>query len=272
MPPRANWILKNSDPLDSFIANLRTQIVSFPSTAFRTEVFGSTVYPWLNSTFSDSELTLRMSAKGCFQFLKEKTMNYRENSLSESHSISSRESDFGVGVSLARVFSSDDFKRIAKTVELHERGKFLAAITDSISLRLGNTEYAKFIQFLAAENCMMAWEYSEKSSIEQVIEYCTNLGTESTLETLSQILKFLGYENSSLIRDKDCNTTKFLDNFVGSNDININFKNNQKSLVRKIYDKFSVRLPFRFQMYFGKFLLQLKIRLHNNHLWNFKWR
>ena len=272
VPPRANWVLKANGPLDYFIANLRTQIVSFPSTAFRTEAFGSTLYPWHNSSFSDSELTLQMCANGSFRFLKTKTMNYRENSLSESHSISSREADFGVGVSLARVLSSSEFQKIAKFVEISERENFLSAVRDSISLRLGDTEYSKFIQFLAAENCMIAWDYSESSSIEQVGEYFTNLGTGFTPQLLSRILEFLEINNGVISQNQSPKTVSFLDSFIGSNSVSVNLKNTKKTVFRKLYDRFLMKFSFETQMYIGKFLLQLKIRLSSNHPWNFKWR
>ncbi len=272
IPPRANWILNGNNPTDLFVANLRTQIVSFPSTAFRTDVFDSIIYPWHNSSFSDSEFTLKMCAKGTFEFLNTRTMNYRENSLSESHSISSRESNFGVGVSLARVFSSSEFRSIAKLVDAIDRDKFLKAVEDSISIRLGITEYSKFIRFLAAENCMIAWDYSEKASIEQVSEYFRNLGTAFTPKLLSRILEFLGTADNSDTHIQDPETSQFLDDFLGSINTNAHQKNIKKSLLRKVYDYLMINLPFKVQKNVGKVALKFKVKVTKNHPWNFKWR
>ncbi len=272
VPPRAHWILKENSPTDMFIANLRAQIVPFPSTAFKTKIFGATMLPWHNSSFSDSELTLQMCAKGNFEFLKARTMNYKENSLSESHSISSRESNFGVGVSLARVFSSSEFKVIAKLVQPNDRNKFLEAVRDSISARLGETEYSKFIQFLAAENCMIAWDYSESTSVAQVSEYFDSLGTTFTPQLLSKILEFLGVDYYSEEQTKNLETDIFLDNFLGSTNTSVHKKNINKSLPRKIYDVSMVKAPFRVQKVFGIFILRIKMKFHKKHPWNFKWR
>ncbi len=272
VPPRAHWMLKGNSPADLFIANLRAQIVPFPSTAFKTQIFGSTMFPWHNSSFSDSELTLQMCAKGTFEFLNAKTMNYKENSMSESHSISSRESNFGVGVSLARVFSSSEFKVIAKLVEPNDREKFLEAVRNSIGARLGETEYSKFIKFLAAENCMIAWDYSESTSIEQVSEYFGDLGTTFTPQLLSRILEFLGAYDYSENHTKNPETHIFLDNFLGSINTNVHQKNIEKRLFRKLYDASMVGAPFGIQKFFGIFILQIKMKFSKKHPWNFKWQ
>ena len=271
IPPRASWILRGSSPVDLFIANLRTQVIPFPSTAFKTNVFRSMINSW-HTTFADSELTLQICGKGTFHFLDKSTMNYRENPMSESHSIPSNEAIFGIGVSLARIFSSSEFKKIASIVEKKDRNLFLKAINNSTSLRLGNTEYCKFIQFLAAENCMIAWNYSDNNSIEQVADYFSNMKAEFSPELLGRILEFLETTNDSVPQVNNPNTSLFLNNFLGFNEIDIQNTSNKKSLARVIYNRFMTKMPFSFQKYVGKFLLQAKVKFSKNHPWDFEWR
>jgi hypothetical protein len=119
-PPRSSWLLNKPDSVSSFIANLKVQTVPFPATAFRTTVYQECVSPWHNTAFSDTESTLAMLEFGDFMFSKTNTMNYRENEMSESHSINNHESLLETGASLARIFSSSAFTKIVKMVELAE--------------------------------------------------------------------------------------------------------------------------------------------------------
>ena len=85
---------------------------------------------------------------------------------------------------------------------------------------------------------MIAWDYSESSSIEQVGEYFTNLGTEFTPQLLSRILEFLEINNGVISQNQSPKTVSFLDSFIGSNSVSVNLKNTKKTVFRKLYDRF----------------------------------
>ena len=274
-PLRANWFLPTKDPITAFLANIRTHTVPAPATAFRSRIYESCISPWHSNSFPDTETALLMCAYGDFQFIKKKTMNYRENEMSESHTIDNHESLFGAGVSLARVFSSNEFKSLLMKIDMAQRSQFLKSLEDSINARLGTTEFAKFISYIAAENCMIAWEYSNNSSIEIVQKYQKQVGANATTALLDRILEFNdGLKPSMQETDSIGRSTSkdFLVQFLGASNSNINRKNLEKSFLRTIYDSITSLLPFTLQKIIGKTLLRLKIFINPNHGWNFKWR
>ena len=272
MKPRANWLLKDFDKIDLFIANLRTQVIPFPATAFRRDVFKDAITPWHSTAFSDTETTMLMCSKGKFEFSNKMTMRYRENEMSESHSINNHESLFGIGASLTRVFSSDAFVNIAKNIEEDERKVFLEALNNSIQIRLGPSEYSKFIQLLMAESCMVAWGYEETNSLLQVKSYFKDIGSTFSPELFSNILDFLGEEQNLQNDSKNTTTIQFLNEFLGGSDSSVNSKNQQLSLAHNFYNKIMKHLPYALQKKTGQFLLKLKIKPNPEHPWNFKWK
>ena len=270
--PRANWLLKDYDKIDLFIANLRSQVIPFPATAFKRDIFNNYISPWHSTAFSDTESTMLMSSRGTFIFSNKMTMRYRENEMSESHSMNDHESLFGMGVSLARVFSSDAFASIAKSVDATERKFFLKTLNESINIRLGPSEYSRFIQLLMAESCMVAWGYTETDSIFQVKSYFRDVGSTFTPELLTSILDFLGAEQNLNGDPKNAMTVEFLDKFFGSSDFSVNLKNQNSPLTRKVYYSIMDCLPNTLQKMTAQVLLKLRIKLNPKHPWNFKWR
>jgi glycosyltransferase involved in cell wall biosynthesis len=270
--PRANWLLNDYNRTDFFIANSRSQILPFPATAFKRDAFQDFIAPWHSTTFFDTEATLLMCSQGKFEFSKEMTMRYRENEMSESHSLNSHESVFGMGVSLARIFSSDVFVKIARGLEENERKNFLKTLNESIEIRLGPSEYSKFVQLLLAESCMVAWGYKDTDSIAQVKSYYKDVGSTFTPELLSNILKFLGQIDDSSDDLKTKSTVHFLNEFLGSSNISVNYKNINSSPIRKIYDVIMKCMPYQLQKNLGKVLLKLRVCANPKHPWNFKWK
>jgi glycosyltransferase involved in cell wall biosynthesis len=271
VPPRSSWLLEKPDFISSLIANLHAQTVPFPATAFKTIVYRECISPWHSTAFSDTESTLAMLQFGDFIFSKKNTMNYRENEMSESHSINSHESLLATGASLARIFSSSAFANMVKMVEPSDRVSFRKALNKSIEIRLGVSEFSNFVKYLAVENCMIAWDYSETSSIEQVRTYFDESGSVFTPQLLERILHFLD-EKPKELADRSSLTNSFLSSFLESTDLNVNLKNQNLSLFRRLYNSLFKFLPFKMQKIVGTFALKLKIRVTKNHPWNFKWR
>jgi glycosyltransferase involved in cell wall biosynthesis len=271
VPARSSWLLKKPDLHAAFIANLRVQTIPYPATAFRTSIFRECVSPWHSTAFSDTESTLAMLEFGNFQFSSRHTMNYRENEMSESHSINNHESLLATGSSLARVFSSTAFAGIAKQVDAQDRINFLEALNKSIEIRLGISELSKFVKYIAAENCMVAWDYSETSSIEQVRSYFVNTESAFTPQLLNRILDFLNMP-SNKVGDVSFSTQHFLNSFLGSPNLNVNLRNQNLSSSRRFYNVIMKFMPHFLQKRIGRSLLKLRILLNPTHPWNFKWK
>jgi hypothetical protein len=272
VPPRSSWVLRGSDTISALIANLRVQTVPFPASAFRTNIYRQCISPWHSTGFSDTESTLFMLEFGNFMFSKANTMNYRENEMSESHSINNHESLLSTGASLSRVFSSSVFAKLVRVVRPEDRYQFLESLNKSIEIRLGNSEFSKFMKYLAAENCMVAWGYSEASSINQVRSYFTDSGSTFTPHLLAGILDFLGEPGEEPNYSQSIETNNFLNSFLGSLDSNVNLRNQKSSLTRKFYNSLVKLLPFKIQKNISTFIIKLKLRLTENHPWDFKWR
>jgi hypothetical protein len=270
--PRANWVLKDMDRASAFISNLRSQIVPFPATAFRTNNFGELFCSWHSTSFVDTEATLLMCNHGRFVFSNEMTMRYRENPMSESHSINNHESLFGTGVSLARVFSSSEFKEIAQSVDTEERKDFLKALNEAVENRLTESEFSKFIQLILAENCMIAWGYGESNSMLQVRTYFGEVGSTFTPELLTRILKYLGYNEEVNHDEINSSTHQFLNKFLGLSNSSVNERNIKSSKKKKTYDFLISRFPYSIQKKVGTLILKIKIKLKPKHPWNFKWK
>lgn len=272
VPPRSSWLLKNSDSISTLVANLRAQTVPFPATAFRTSAYRQCVSPWHSTAFSDTESTIMMLEFGDFIFSNTNTMNYRENEMSESHSINRHESLIATGASLARIFSSSSFADIASKVETKDRHNFQEALNNSIEIRLGVSEFSKFIKYIAAENCMIAWNYSETSSMQQVKSYFNESGSAFTPELLSRITKFMGSPSQDVALTKSPSTKDFFDSFLGSQNINVNLRNKNLSRPRRIYNGIMGLMPHVIQKSMGKKILEMRIFFSSQHPWDFKWR
>jgi len=272
VPPRSSWLIKRPDPISTLIANLRVQTVPYPATAFRTDVYRQCISPWHSTAFSDTESTIAMLEFGNFVFSGTHTMNYRENEMSESHSINNHESLIATGTSLARIFSSSAFTKVIKKVEIADRANFLEAVNNSIEVRLGNSEFSKFIKYIAAENCMIVWGYSEEYSINQVRSYFNDSGSSFTPQLLSRILNFIDPSSQDLEVLRSPFTTEFLNSFLGSQNLNVNLKNRNLSFARRIYNFMMNWLPHVIQKRIGKILLKVRIFLSSKHPWDFKWQ
>lgn len=272
VPPRSSWLLKNLDSTSAIISNLRVQTVPFPATAFRTSVYKQCISPWHSTAFSDTESTIMMLEFGNFVFSKKNTMDYRENEMSESHSINSHESLLAMGASLARIFSSSAFLNVAKQVEPVDRVNFQVAIKNSVEIRLGSSEFSKFIEYLVAENCMIAWKYSEAGSIEQVRSYFNESGSAFTPQLLGRVLYFLDVEAEEYGNQQSDTTQNFLNSFFGLPNLNVNLKNKNLSWSRKLYSSIVKFFPYAMQKKVGRFLLRIRIYSNSNHPWNFRWK
>ena len=103
---RSAWLLSNKTRPEMFIANVFVHSIYWPSTAFNKSAYKSIYAPWHSATFPDTEILLRLCALGDFVIVSKKTMLYRENPSSDSHSLSKMESTLGAGLGLILIFES----------------------------------------------------------------------------------------------------------------------------------------------------------------------
>ena len=184
-PPRAAWLIDDTSSVSSFLINLRFQSLSYPSSAFKTEAFVECFRYWHSPAFLDTEITLNLCAYGEFRYVITETMRYRENSSSESHVVNSLEARISAAISLARVFTSQEFKSILRLVEPSRRATFFSELVSAIELRIPDSPLMHFVKILATEECSRAWEYQESSSTLALSSIYQELGSEFSSKLLA---------------------------------------------------------------------------------------
>jgi glycosyltransferase involved in cell wall biosynthesis len=197
-PMRQSWVANLGSPQSAFRANLVQQSVSYPSVAFRTQAILPVHIPWHSSSFPDTELTLLQTSKGSFRFIPELTMLYRMNPKSESHDLNPKERVLGPFASLNRVMASDSFLSLCLDVPEKERESFSKAVLEGIDIRLGVSPFSEMVKLVAAETMALAWDYTEKSSREQILATYKLAEDGRTTKLLEELGAFYAEGNSTL--------------------------------------------------------------------------
>jgi glycosyltransferase involved in cell wall biosynthesis len=169
-PIRQSWVANLESPQSAFRANLVQQSVSTPAAAFRTKETTPIRIPWHSSSFPDTELTLLQASKGLFKFVPELTMLYRMNPKSESHDLNPKERVLGPFASLSRVMASDSFINLCLVVQEKDRQSFSKAVLEGIDIRLGESPFSELVKLIAAESMGVAWDYTETTSRDQILQ------------------------------------------------------------------------------------------------------
>jgi glycosyltransferase involved in cell wall biosynthesis len=263
-PPRAQWLLKDFSPESSFLANLRTQTLSFPSAAFRVDAFKENFGDWHSPTFSDTEVTLKLCGAGEFRYVQRETMNYRENPESESHVINSLESSVGTALGLARVFTSSQFLAILNLVALKNRGKFFTELISSIEIRLQDSALSSFIKLLATDECCKAWKFNEPTAAHALSLTYASLNSHFTASLIARL-------SGTEIPDSDENLTRTLRELSAQQTSKIHFIAEQKhqlGLARRVISYMPLGVRKRiFRVY-----VHLRTIKQPNFYWNTFWR
>lgn len=189
---RPIWLADSTNKASFFLANLQTHLVPWGSTIFKTREFLSIELPWHSSAFPDTELLLRLCAKGKFVNLPVQTMSYRENLVSESHGLSGDEKDLAIVAALSRVFASAEFIDIARTVHAEKRQDFYLAVKNGIALRLKRAELRSVAELIAEESLLIAWNYSNPELVVGVGKKYSEMGSNRVSELLDSILAHVG--------------------------------------------------------------------------------
>jgi hypothetical protein len=150
--PRAHWLLDSNPDLASvFLANLKQHVYPFSGATFRRELFERYPVPWYSSAFPDTEMVLRMCADYACIFAKGITVEYLENPISESHSLSAVHREFGAFQSLIRVFSGASYEKVCRSVNQELRDGFIEGLMDGLRSRFENSHLRELITQVALE-------------------------------------------------------------------------------------------------------------------------
>jgi glycosyltransferase involved in cell wall biosynthesis len=185
--PRISWLTKNNSAQSAFLLNLRSQTLSWPSTAFKTEDFRKCFRSWHSPAFSDTEATLLMCGHGRFKAILRETMRYRENPFSESHVVENIESKISMSISLTRVLNSPEFVTILNSIDIKNRANFFLAVTAGLEVRLGRSPLNSFLKILTAEQCAQAWSFADSTSASFLAIHYEAMGSKFTSNLLDAI-------------------------------------------------------------------------------------
>lgn len=261
-PPRASWLVDDPSTPNSFLINLRTQTLSFPTTAFRTKEFAQCFRFWHSPSFSDTETTLLLCGYGEFRYITQETMRYRENPQSESHVINSVEALFGATISLSRVFTSEEFRTVLSKVDHEQRGLFFNELMSSIEIRLRDSSLLYLVKILASEACANAWEYKESPPSILLSEFYQAVNSRFTQTLLSNL-------SNEPVPEPKKDLSEELRALSGdlSQEIFIQHSRN-KSRLNNFFSKLPLKLRIQiFRTYVRVFAIK-----QPNHYWNVFWR
>jgi glycosyltransferase involved in cell wall biosynthesis len=261
-PPRASWLVDDPSIPNSFLINLRTQTLSFPTTAFRTKEFLQCFRFWHSPTFSDTETTLLLCGHGEFRYNSQETMRYRENPQSESHVINSVEALLGAAVSLSRIFSSEEFRTVLSKVDNRQRGLFFDELMSSIEIRLRESNLLYLVKILASESCANAWEYKESRPSSLLSEFYEAMNSRFTQTLLSNLSGAPVPEPAGGLSEE----LRILSGDLSQEIFNQHSR--RKSQLNSIFSKFPLKLRIRiFRAYVRLFAIK-----QPNHYWNAFWK
>jgi glycosyltransferase involved in cell wall biosynthesis len=258
--PRPIWLLKNKSPISYFLANLRTHIVPWGSSIFRTKEFLSIDLAWHSTAFPDTEMLLKMCALGEFVNLPIQTMLYRENPMSESHGLGNPEKEIAAVAALSRVFASEHFKKIAIEVTTPRREEFLSELKQGIGIRIKDRALAKIVQLIAEESLLIAWSYGEKSLIEDVSSKYADFGASRVTDLFDRIL---GYKNEE--------RNEFSIQGDGESNSSPVWRESDLAKNRLFLEGTLRHFPYVTRRFILKCILKIKVTFTKNHPHKFTW-
>jgi glycosyltransferase involved in cell wall biosynthesis len=264
---RSAWLLSNKTRPEIFIANVFVHSIYWPSTAFKKSAYKSIYAPWHSATFPDTEILLRLCAHGDFVIVSKKTMFYRENPSSDSHSLSKMESTLGAGLGLIRVFESKEFEELIKSCDPEFLSSFFLKLRNGIEFRTGNPEIAQLIYVFALEKANMAFDYGNQIILEILLVFYRTLDATRTANLLENLLPKTK-SHREVITPAEIKIVDTQDHIMDQNietQIEAAASRTRNAAIMKILGL----LPYRLQVLSMKILLRLKIKLNSKHPWDF---
>lgn len=261
---RAMWLLKSSSPESSFLLNLRSQALSWPSSAMKTEEFKNCFKYWHSPTFSDTEATLLLCGFGEFQYIQIETMAYRENPTSESHIIRKNEALLGAAIGLTRVFCSSNFAGIISKIDPASRSKFYLELMSGISVRLSNSSVADFVKIIASEICWVSWQGSEQESANWLSVMYKSVDSRFTPDLIELLAGIPPASSDQLLAQR----LRRLVQSHGSEETPSLISSVKISFLNRIY----LKLPLKVRVMIFRFYSRCKSLGNPSFYWNFRWK
>ena len=258
---RTQWLLRRLDQPYIFLANLHTQTVPWPSTAFKVDTFLGVSRHWTGYAFADTEITMMLTAHGDFRFLNEETMYYRENPLSESHLVTQHDREITTLVSLSRVFNSNEFLAILRLIELKDRATFLLNLNAGLENRLRDAHNLLVIKTMTHEIIANEWGYLNTAALKNLhIDY-QDFASQQSLDLIESLISYStidgAYSADSLPESKK---------YLGSKKDDTKLSKRRKlSLPRRFYFYTGKFIPFKIARKLLVFVMRMKIRFSKKH-------
>lgn len=185
--PRAAWLYgKSSRPEQIFLDTIRGHFLPFSGATFRLRMLLKIHIPWHNAAFPDSELVLQALPEWKYLYLRDPSVTYLENPLSESHSLAEPEKVFGIAASLLRVFSGANFAKLVKDLSESELTEFATKLMTVISSRFHDESLSRLLIIVFSEAIFEACGGSGPS-LDVLIRAYQHFGRTNTGSLLSNL-------------------------------------------------------------------------------------
>jgi hypothetical protein len=251
--PRSTWFGSDLDKYGQFLQNVKSQSIPFPCTAFKTSVYKKTKVLIHSPSFSDTEQTLKMLCHGKFLVTNEETMLYRENPISESHSLNGNEREIGAYLGLNRVFASKLFVEFIQDLDRDKSFDYLKLLNGAIEERIKDSKLQQVLQISLLENLLESIGYEHKELMKILSNKYENFASIQTLNNLSNVGEF----SIELVDIQDRNIPDF------------------PGWKKKLWDKYflsQISVPDIIHKKAIKTLYKIAFRIKPNHRWNTKWK
>jgi hypothetical protein len=124
--------------------------------------------PWHSTAFPDTEIVLKMLPKWTGTVSAASIVEYLENPISESHSITDSDRNLGATMSLIRVFSGRGFRDLCGLLQESDVDHFVEELLFGISARISEGKAASTVSLVALE--AMAQHLGPNPSIAMRLE------------------------------------------------------------------------------------------------------
>jgi hypothetical protein len=261
--PRGAWLLGSSpSPADIFIAHLKNHSYPFSGASFRVKMLEEIPIPWHSTAFPDTEIVLRALPSWSFKYINRATVRYLENPISESHSLSSSQRDYGAFLALVRVFRAREFSALASSLDSQLIDDFSLGVNAALKIRLQDPQLLGLLQAIAQESIIEALG-PNKLSCQLLSPAFRRIGDDPAAQSLSALADFGAGEGPQL----DESTI----NLVTSAD-----SNDEQNRTKNIFKSSAPALMGLAPKWVAKFIyvqiLRFPIIKKSWPQWNFKWR
>jgi glycosyltransferase involved in cell wall biosynthesis len=251
--PRSTWFGSELDKYGQFLQNIKSQSIPFPCTAFKTDIYKKTRVLIHNPSFSDTEQTLKMLCHGKFLVTNEETMLYRENPISESHSLNGNEREIGAYLGLNRVFASKLFVEFIQALGRDKSFDYVQLLNGAIEERIKDSKLQQVLQISLMENLLESIGYEHKELMKILSNKYENFASLQTLNNLSNLGEF----SIDLVHIQDRSIREF------------------PGWKKKLWDKYflsQISFPDQIHKKTIKTLYKIVFWIKPNHRWNTKWK